>query len=581
MIFSKRALAGLSGTVLAASTLMIVGASPASAATPTGGCWVYSPTTPSNIEDTTPASNTSSSLAPWADTAEAPAGPADYTLTSSGSTVVGGTRSFTLVFNKGPKNGGPPASGTVYYYFSVNGTNLPVISKAFSAPGGASIPGDTINGSYTITGAGANNLVLRKVYYDIPSFLTRVACNGQTAGVPGGTNPATTPVNTNIATTFTASGPTATIDSVGNQVVTTHARKNDVIAFSVTNFADGTGTASLCDSAGTNCDAGTSSVTISGGAGSGTLSAGAAPTTGSRALKVVSGGDTSLTPITILGTPTISTNVVGGGAGTVVTVTGTNWDPNQTVSVSSTQSGPPFPPPATGDAAVTATADAAGNISTTFTVNDPTTAYIGGSRTHAAGPPPTVIFASTAFAFSGDTCTAKVGLAASGNCKLLETVDLTITAGDLKMAKASGNVTMSPITLNGTAQNSTGALKNVTVKDYRGGVLGWSLVARFSGLTGPVAPTSGNFTIPSTSLSWTPSCAPDANNDDTVTTGSAGAVFTTATTDVPVCAVSGVANYGLDLTSGGDTLVTSPLSLAIPANQAAGAYTGTIQFTLS
>ena len=129
MRFTKRAATGLFGAVLATSALTIVGASPASAAAPTGGCWVYSPTTPANIEDTVPASSTSTSLAPWADAA----GPAaDYTLSSSGSTTVGGTRNFSLTFNIGPKNGGPPASGTVYYYFSVNGVNLPAVSKPFS-----------------------------------------------------------------------------------------------------------------------------------------------------------------------------------------------------------------------------------------------------------------------------------------------------------------------------------------------------------------------------------------------------------------------------------------------------------------
>src|SRR5687768_14039872 len=83
MKFAKRAVAGLSGTVLAASALMIVGASPASAATPSGGCWVYSPPTGSDIEDTSPVSSKSTSLAPWADPAASPVGAADYTLTSS------------------------------------------------------------------------------------------------------------------------------------------------------------------------------------------------------------------------------------------------------------------------------------------------------------------------------------------------------------------------------------------------------------------------------------------------------------------------------------------------------------------
>jgi hypothetical protein len=131
------------------------------------------------------------------------------------------------------------------------------------------------------------------------------------------------------------------------------------------------------------------------GTGTGSLAITTGSAAGARALKVVSGGDTSLTPITVLGAPTSATNVSTAPAGTVVTVTGTNWDPNQSVTVRSTQSGPPFPPPSTTDPAVTATADAAGAISTSYTVTDLSTAYIGGSRVHVAGPPPTVIFGST------------------------------------------------------------------------------------------------------------------------------------------------------------------------------------------
>ncbi len=201
---------------------------------------------------------------------------------------------------------------------------------------------------------------------------------------------------------------------------------------------------------------------------------GAAPAVGARTLKVVSGGDTSLTHITILANPTIATNKIGGGAGTVVQVTGSNWDPNQTVTVSTNKAQPP--PNATTDPTVTATADANGNINTSITVNDPTTGAIGASRTHAAGPPPVVIFTSVPFTFSGDSCTAKVGAAATGSCALLETVNLTITAGDLKMSKVAGDVTLSGVALDGAAQTSTGSLQDVTVKDYRGGTLGWSLV---------------------------------------------------------------------------------------------------------
>ena len=393
------------------------------------------------------------------------------------------------------------------------------------------------------------------------------------------TNPATTPVNTNITSSFTAIGPSASITGITNQTVTTAARKADVISFSVSSFSGaGTGTASLCDSSGANCDTGTSTVSIDGaGTGTGTLAVGAAPAVGARTLKVVSGGDTSLTSITILGNPTIATNKIGGGAGTVVQVTGSNWDPNQTVTVSTNKAQPP--PNATTDPTVTATADANGNINTSITVNDPTTGAIGASRTHAAGPPPVVIFTSVPFTFSGDSCTAKVGAAATGSCALLETVNLTITAGDLKMSKVAGDVTLSGVALNGAAQTSTGSLQDVTVMDYRGGTLGWSLVGRFSGLTGPAKPTTGNHTIASSAMTWTPSCTAGTNNDDTIVTGGAGA-FGTSTTDLPFCSVS-TSGLGADGTSGGNTLADAGLSLAVGANQAAGNYTGTITLTLS
>lgn len=570
----NRLLVGVAGVTLAASSAVVVVAGPASATTPTGGCWVYSPTNAADIEDTVPASSTSTSLAAWADTAASPAGAADYTITTSGSTVVGGTRDFELVFNKGPKNGGPPASGTAYYYFSVGGTNLPVVSKTFSVGGAATIPGDTITGSYTIAAAGSQAVKLRKVYYDIPSYLTRVACNGQTSG-SSSVNPATTPVDTNIvSSSFSAVGPTATISSISNQTVTTAARKNDVISFNVTNFTPGTATAELCNTSGASCDAGSTSVTVAGdGTGSGTVTVAASPTTGSRALKVTSGSDTSLTPITILTNPTISTNVVGGGAGTIVTVTGTNWDPSQSVTIGGYASPPPIPPPATADTPVVTTANASGAISTTFTVNAANTAFIGATHTHVVGPPPTVLFTSTAFTFSGDSCTAKVGSASTGTCALLQTVKLTVTAGDLKMSKATGDVTMSAVSLDGTAQTSTGSLQDVTVMDYRGGTLGWSLTGKFTGLTGPA-------TIAPSKLTWTPSCTADAtNNDDTVTTGAAGA-FTDSSTAMPLCSVT-TGGLGTDGTSGGDTDADAALSLALGANQAAGAYTGTITLTLS
>ena len=166
-----------------------------------------------------------------------------------------------------------------------------------------------------------------------------------------------------------------------------------------------------------------------------------------------------------------------------------------------------------------------------------------------------------------------------GSCGLVETVDLTITAGNLTQSKLAGNVAMTGITLDGAAHTSTGSLQDVTVKDYRGGSLGWSLVGRFSGLTGPAKPTR--------QLHHRSQChdvdavvhADATNNDDTVVTGGAGA-FVDAATAQPLCSVS-TGGLGADGTSGGDTVADADLSLAVGANQAAGSYTGTITLTLS
>ncbi len=194
---------------------LVLVASPAHATEPTGGCWVYSVPAGTPIE--APAgSNISSSLAPWTDPAAEPAGPADYVLTTSGSTAVGTARTLTLTFNKGPKNGGPPAGGKAYYFFSVNGVNLPPIAKDFSAPPGGVMPGDTVEGAFTIAATGATDVVFRKVIYDIPGFTVRVQCNGQTSGETAGANPASAPLDTNIVSDpFTATPGTFKVAKAG------------------------------------------------------------------------------------------------------------------------------------------------------------------------------------------------------------------------------------------------------------------------------------------------------------------------------------------------------------------------------
>ena len=237
MKFSKRLVAGLSGTVLAASALMIVGASPASAVTPTGGCWVYSPTTPANIEDTVPAS---SSLDPGA-VGRRRGCPADYELHPHLEWAPPSADArLQHDLQQGPDERWPACrAARSYYYFSVNGVEPAADHQAVHvAAGAATIPGDTITGSYTITSTGCEQTIrLRKVYYDIPTSRPGSPATARpSAPRPGSTRP-TNPVDTNIAAHVhrdRARRPRSPRSATSRSP--THARKSDVISFSVANF---------------------------------------------------------------------------------------------------------------------------------------------------------------------------------------------------------------------------------------------------------------------------------------------------------------------------------------------------------
>ena len=517
----------------------------------------------------------------WSDEATTTVKP-DYTLTTSGGTSVGATRNFSLVYDKGMKSFAP-ASGTQYWYFSVNGVMQPAITNPLSISNTVA-PGATINGSYTITQGGANNVVFEKMIFDATAGV-RVVCNGQ-SGNTVALNPHTTPVATNVSDSFTAFAvANASITSISHQNVTTHARVGDVISFAASGFsaANASATAQLCDAAGANCSAAPAQnstfAVAANGTGTGTISL---PTAlfpafvGAKTVRLSSNGEVGLASFTALGTQTLTSNLPGGGAGSLVTITGTNFDPAASITIQGfTGSGQTST--ATSDPAITVTSNAAGGFTASYSVSDVTTTSINAYRVSRMPAPigdasmPFAIPGNVAFGFSGDSCTAKVGGAATGDCELLETVLLEVTAGDLKMSKVPGDVVMSGVTLNGTAQTSTGSLQDVTVMDYRGGTLGWDLVGTFSGLTGPAAITPDK-------LSWTPSCAAAANNDDTVIVGGAAA-FTNATTALPLCSVD--AGLGADGVSGGDTAADAGLELDLLANQAAGNYTGTLTLTLS
>ncbi|MGH1564961.1 hypothetical protein [Mumia sp. DW29H23] len=188
------ALSRLAAVVALAAGSLTVAATPAAAVEPTGGCWVWYAGTPSN--------DISTSLAPWS------TGVSDHKITLSDAAPNPGERvTLTYSFDKGPKNGGPAASVTGTFYFSVNGGEPITATKDFgTVAGGVAMPGASVTKTFVAV-EGDNVVTLEKVvYFAAAPYNTQIDCNGQTGGTPGGTNPRTKPVPTNVTATAVGSG---------------------------------------------------------------------------------------------------------------------------------------------------------------------------------------------------------------------------------------------------------------------------------------------------------------------------------------------------------------------------------------
>ncbi|MFE9673247.1 beta-xylosidase [Streptomyces sp. NPDC006259] len=246
-------------------------------------------------------------------------------------------------------------------------------------------------------------------------------------------------------------------------------------------------------------------------------------------------------------TRAISLSSPSGAPGDAVTVTGSAFTPGAAVTLAG-RSGSAQ----TADTA-TVTADAQGGFSGSLAVADRTTtgvvAYEGGAWSAEKGAGP------VAYVVLDDTPVP------DGSQKLTTTVK----AGTLSMSQAGDAVPLSAVDF-GTGGASTGTLRTVTVKDFRGGPAGWSLTGKVTDFTGPGAK------IDAGELSWTPACATDAGSPSTCRAGSAGVVGTAGATlaSAPDAALTG-----------GEFTADAQLSLDVPAFTPPGTYAGVLTLTLT
>jgi hypothetical protein len=384
-------------------------------------------------------------------------------------------------------------------------------------------------------------------------------CTAANSCIVGTSNAANNADQTNTAGAFIQNVPAATLSvaSVTGQTVTTAARSGNTINVTGVNWASGAITAQLCDSSGANCDAtGITSNTLAVDA-SGNLTGGAvvdaSATGGVRSLKVTSGATSALAPITILGTPTVAGTPATGGTGTVVAISGSNWNPGSTVTLQ----GRTAVPGDSSDAPVTVTASGTGSITGSYTVNDPATTSIQATDG--------TFTANQAFSASALSCNVPTG----GNCALTQNVHFLANPGLLNQAIAGTDVNLGTITLTGQPQSVSGSINQDVVTDARGTSAGWTLNASLTDLTNGATPTTHG-TIPAANMAWTPNCKVTSGGA-TPTTGSSTNL---STTDQLFCSVpSGTGNGAYTADAG--------LSLTVPATADAGTYNAILTLTLS
>ncbi|MFI5679208.1 beta-xylosidase [Streptomyces cellulosae] len=243
----------------------------------------------------------------------------------------------------------------------------------------------------------------------------------------------------------------------------------------------------------------------------------------------------------------ITLGSASGNAGDSVTVNGTGFTAGATVTLAGRAGGTQ-----TGDTA-TVTANAQGSFSGSLVVNDKSTtgivAYEGASwnADKGAGPAAYVVNDTTPVPKDSQKLTT------------------TVKAGTLSMSQAGDAVSLSAVDF-GKGGASTGALKTVTVKDFRGGPAGWSLTGKVTDFSGPAAK------IDAGKLSWSPACATKAGSPSTCQAGSSGSVGSSGAT---------LASTPDGTVTGGEFTVDAGLSLDVPAFTPPGAYSAVLTLTLT
>jgi len=202
-------------------------------------------------------------------------------------------------------------------------------------------------------------------------------------------------------------------------------------------------------------------------------------------------------------------------------------------------------------------------------------------------------------------------------CSLNQIITVTVTGAALTLEQTGQFVTMSPVTLNGSAQVSTGAINQMTVTNSRGDLVGWTVSGYVTDIAtaagphtdpdgpGPLPPvpdcgflvgTADALCIPGDDLGWAPSAAVahvQINGDVAAVTAGAshatsGANWLAQLVAAGPAGVNGLGGLGENNvlcsagagTDGGTFTCDAALYLGVPASAGAGTYSGALVLTL-
>ncbi|MYW02112.1 hypothetical protein [Streptomyces sp. SID3343] len=307
----------------------------------------------------------------------------------------------------------------------------------------------------------------------------------------------------------------------------------------------------LCAADGTACDPAkisANTLTVADGKLAGNVTVSPIVTDGDYTIRVKASGVEALSGVVRVSAVGMRVHITPdhGPAGTVVTVTGSGYAPLGYAFVTGYD--------AAGASLDTDYAETAadGTFTKDLTIQDPNTVSVGAYVTDMT------INAKSPFRFT-----------VPGR-ELTQTVTGKITEGGLTIGQQQSGVHLSGVTVDGKAQAATGDINTVTVKDSRIAGEGWSL----TGSVGDFTSAEGG-RIPADRLTWTPAVKKaDEASVGVPTPGSPGPIGTGAT-------LATMANAPAGGTTAGTFAADAGVSLAIPAYQKAGTYTGTLTLSIS